>query len=370
LKNQSIVDIAIQLYGNVDAVPELLILNPVTLGGASVGFVQQLPLDCDLAEAIMSGTLLNYDETSPLRNDIVLQARGDEPLCTVTDNPLILELPPPPPPPPYVYHPDTLLYLDRVEDDPGAPWQDYISVAESIILDRFVRDLHGESNTDYSTEDIWNKLIAVYPVMGNIANTQNINLVDVLRLSWNGSVAHIANAFSTDATSAYGDTGYADGIDTSQDKISMGIVLSNYVHSPAVPGYPNQYMGATAGGNMLVIRNIFDKYEAYITTAAGAVASAITYQPNDYLHVEGDAVQQRLFLGSTHTVIASKPFIAGTQSGSNIWIGKSAARGVQADINLAYIGEDLGDAQRKSLMNSVNYFLFKKGVRASFTAIV
>jgi len=369
IKNQSIVDIAVQLYGNVDAVTELLSLNPGIFGGGIPGFTQQLPAECDLALAILPGTVLSYDDTSGLRNNIALQVRGDEPLCTVTTNMVVLELPPPPPPPAYVYHPDTLVYLDHLEDDPGAPWQDYITEAEAIILDRFVRDLHGEANPDYVTEDVWAKLIGMYPVMGGIANIHNINLVAAQRLAWNGTVSHIANAFSTDAISGYADTGYIDGTDTSQDKISMGIVVSNYLHTPAITGYPNQYMGASAAGNMLMIRNIFDKYEAYITTTAGAVASAISYQANEYLHAEGNAIQQRLFLGGMHTVIATKPFVTGTESGANIWIGKSTSRGIQADINLAYIGEDLNDAQRKSLMNSVNYFLYQKGVRASFIVI-
>jgi hypothetical protein len=55
--NQSLYDLALQLYGNVDAIIELLALNP-----------EYTATGPDLADAVPERTTINYDETSALRN--------------------------------------------------------------------------------------------------------------------------------------------------------------------------------------------------------------------------------------------------------------------------------------------------------------
>lgn len=63
-KGQTLRDMAVQLYGNVDAVSELLRLNNMT------GKMQQDEEldadDIDLAAPIVQGTEIIYNETSPL----------------------------------------------------------------------------------------------------------------------------------------------------------------------------------------------------------------------------------------------------------------------------------------------------------------
>jgi len=64
VKNQSLFDLAIQLYGNIDAVQELLTLNPdlITDYSGSTSYD-----DIDLGYPVQAGQTVFYDETSSLR---------------------------------------------------------------------------------------------------------------------------------------------------------------------------------------------------------------------------------------------------------------------------------------------------------------
>lgn len=389
LKNQSIVDVAIQLYGNVDAVPELLSLNRAALGLGSDTLTldeQNKMGDTELGTALKAGTVLNYDETSALRNTLALQVlsqygndAGEYILATATDNPVTVtpDVVVPPDPDPYVFHADTLVFLDdRVGDTPGGAWQDYITMDDAIALDRLVRDLHGEANANYATEDIWTKLKGVYPVMGSDQGIHEINLVDNVvgaeRLSWNGATVHTLDAIGMDGVNDSADTGIIDGTDTAEDDVCIGIVVSNYVHYPAaIPDYPNNYMGAVNGSKLLWIRNIFNKYEGQVTTTSGAFTSTTAPQINDHLMMIGTAAYQSLYLGGSGLLIANKAYTAGTATGANFFIGKVGTyRGMEGQVNFAYISKGLTTAERKSMLNAVNYFLYQKGVRGVFNVIV
>lgn len=70
IKGQSLIDLAIQLYGNEDAVTELLSLNDLT-----GKFELSGPVDADeidIAFALKENTAVKYDENSALINTQVL----------------------------------------------------------------------------------------------------------------------------------------------------------------------------------------------------------------------------------------------------------------------------------------------------------
>lgn len=388
-KNQSIIDVAIQLYGNVDAVPELLRLNGQLLGGRTETWELATAYACDISRPLTVGMVLNYDERSNMRNGLVLNRlqqyaddEGNYVLATASGlaaelrvEPVVPD--PGPDPNPYLFHADTLVFLDdRVADEPGGAWSQYFTMDDALALDRLVRDLHGESNPDYTTVDIWGILKAVYPVMGSDQLVHEINLVNSVagaeRISWSGITLHGLNKIGMDGLTGLADTGVRDGMDTMQNDMCLGIVVSNYVHEPAaVSDYPNTYIGATDGTHISWIRNIFGKYEGMVTSTSGAFGSTTAYQANDYLHMQGTAAYQALYLGSSGMLVASKAYVSGTESGENFTFGKVGSfRGIEAEVNLAYISKAMSAGQRKSMMNAVNYFLYRKGVRAGFTAIV
>ena len=62
--NQTVHDLALQLYGNADAVGELLVLNSFSVNDVS-GFNVAMPIG--------AGVTVSYDETSSFMNKRVLQ---------------------------------------------------------------------------------------------------------------------------------------------------------------------------------------------------------------------------------------------------------------------------------------------------------
>lgn len=70
VSNQTIIGLAVQQYGNVAAITELIKLNDFT------GKLEQpafLDGEADLAYSLKKGTEVTYDENSPLRNTKVLR---------------------------------------------------------------------------------------------------------------------------------------------------------------------------------------------------------------------------------------------------------------------------------------------------------
>jgi hypothetical protein len=73
---------------------------------------------------------------------------------------------------------------------------------EIDALDRLVRDLHGEANPNYPTSDIWNKFLALYPVIGSTAISHSLNLVNpgAFHLTYDAGITHSATGIATSAT--------------------------------------------------------------------------------------------------------------------------------------------------------------------------
>lgn len=70
VKNQSIIGLAVQLYGNVDAFRELLELND--LAGKMHQSLALGAEEVDLAFSLLPGTTITYDDESELRDERAL----------------------------------------------------------------------------------------------------------------------------------------------------------------------------------------------------------------------------------------------------------------------------------------------------------
>lgn len=90
-------------------------------------------------------------------------------------------------------------------------------------LDRLVRDLHGESNSEYTTYNIFNQFKALYPFIGGNAAAHSLNLTDptLNSISWYGSPGHSANGVAFNGAS-YGNTGINPFSSMSLNSASLG----------------------------------------------------------------------------------------------------------------------------------------------------
>lgn len=103
------------------------------------------------------------------------------------------------------YHPMTIAFLNTLAFDENIE----LSLESELILDRLVRDIHGEANLNYDTYDVSGKGIAVYPVIGGSADTHKYNLLNpadtdaAYRLKWAGAEGevHDENGITWDGAS-------------------------------------------------------------------------------------------------------------------------------------------------------------------------
>lgn len=103
------------------------------------------------------------------------------------------------------YHARTDIFLAALFSNAG------IILAGSLAdtLDRLVRDLHGETNADYTTYNIFTQFRAFYPFIGGSAAAHSLSLTDptLHAITWSGSPTHSANGVLTDGVNQEGNTG-------------------------------------------------------------------------------------------------------------------------------------------------------------------
>jgi hypothetical protein len=358
-------------------------LRSVALNSAGRIKIEQAVLrDLQHIKDAVPGTVINVDVriVSDDRVSIVVDIDGNT--FEMNWNPdKIYESPQVPEyvPPPYQFHPYTQAYLDYIQTNIGN-WEDllittgYTGMQNAIILDRLVRDLNGQNNAEYATVDIWGRFKAMYPIMGSYGDVHKLNIIDLTRnMSYSGIVTDGDNKYSTEVTGGYGDTGMVDGTDAQQDDMCIGVMVSGF--SPALV-FACYVVWGDPALQYPFIRQFFvgNYWQGGITPTAGGIVTAETTTANAFLHVSSNTSLQRMFKGDDGTQIGTNTYVAGTQSGETIkiggFVGGTILQAADMDVNFGYIGKSLTDSERKALFNAVNYFMYQKGVRGSFTVII
>jgi hypothetical protein len=147
--NQTLIDLALQLYGNVDAVGELLALNNLSV---------------NVAEPLAVGIVINYDEASTLMNKRVLQDLASDTSTPLSDQVVMAS---------YVpvsqrLHKRAQAYYKIAQGYSPFP----MSFDEVMAVDRLTRDVMGEKNIDYATSNIAagnidNGCAQLFPLVGS-----------------------------------------------------------------------------------------------------------------------------------------------------------------------------------------------------------
>lgn len=83
-----------------------------------------------------------------------------------------------------------------------------LTCEQQLIIDTLVRDLKGQSNPRYSTSNVWDSLLAIYPIIGGDANAHAFNLKDpsTYKMTWVNSPTHASTGVDFNGTSQYGNT--------------------------------------------------------------------------------------------------------------------------------------------------------------------
>lgn len=142
------------------------------------------------------------------------------------------------------YHERTVLFLETLaafDEGAGSPENEF-------ALDRLVRDLHGESNENYATFNIWNEFKAIYPYIGGTAFAHSLNLTDpsLFGITWYGSPTHNESGVSFDGVTQYGDSGIVDATYLQVKNKCAAFYFDNLVGA-------HQYAFGSYDGNLFAI---------------------------------------------------------------------------------------------------------------------
>lgn len=170
---------------------------------------------------------------------------------------------------------------------------------EEQILDRLVRDLHGEDNDEGITMNVFSGFQTFYPLGKLDGLGQSLNLVDqaVLAIAWYGTPTHSAAGVTFDGVAAYGSTGLNAATLPLYSK-SAGISFKSIA-----PG--NTWLWGAYNGNMFGQRILYnnwitgvgvnDYHEAYYGFGDAARYSAIDISSSAVAKLYGDGFLRATF---------------------------------------------------------------------------
>lgn len=364
---QSIYDLCLQTYGTLDLLVKFCNDNNVS---DMQDIPQQVNYQYDTALVkfqnnpniynTLYGVVDNFAAYVTQNNEYYITETGDF-YITQNDADTVPSLP-------YVFHTATQTFLDKVASVTGQDWITNIPYQQAVNLDIFVRNLKGEASPDYDTQDIWSKLAFLHPVMSSIAGVQAINLIDPTKnLTYHGTVTHTDNTFTTaGALTDYVSTGYFDGTATVQNNMCLGVFFSRRVLHFA----EGDIIGAKDSGGGCQIDSISStSYLAEINAAS----PSMSYSPardQDFLHVQSGSGGTDFYRGIDNDLLSHKPFNNGTQSTLEYKMGFYNQAPIEMDFNLSYAGQGLNKPERKALFNSVNAFMYRKGIIDNFIKII
>ena len=250
--------------------------------------------------------------------------------------------------------------------------------------DRLVRDLQGESNSSYATTNVWDKLLALYGMLGGTGPAHKFNWLNPVstdaayRLLYGGtshaSTGLIGHCYTNlvpataltlpggTSLGVYNRTAYSpntsqEGIDGGvQNTGSRGLLLS--VHNKYTGGGGDDGTATTTPRGPFV-RNLSGSVTGPVGNGLGF------YQTSRVQASDGTATT---VLWKNGTQIGSAPEAAGAASlpTGDVWFGvlnlNGSAYGFsQRENALCYVGNGLSAAQLASLDNAVQAYQYRLG---------
>lgn len=338
-RGQSVVDLSLQYYGSLEGMFDIAFLNGISITRDLV------PGSEILVNPVKNNTTVYLDKYK-----ITIAASELNQLNYL--------------------HPYTILYRDHLIAQANP-----LSDNEVLWLDRLVRDLNGYPNGDYDTVNQWDDLIAVFPMPGDIIDKKKYDLINPSGthiLSIIGSVTVDNNGFATNGVDSFVNTHVIEGTETDENDICFGVYYDNYVDNAA----PEQsFVGAGNDNFGTFLETTVGQYHLTTVGDSHAHVQGGDVVNEGLLHGESESEDMAIFLDGINMVAEAQnegpnplntPFYLGANNN-----GVSPEKHLQATFGFAYFGKYPADiATRKALWNSINYYLWQRGVRNSFNAIV
>jgi hypothetical protein len=236
-----------------------------------------------------------------------------------------------------------------------------LTVTQNNSGDRLIRDIYGESNSNYATTDIHSKLTALYGVLGGSVLPHRFNWMDTrdldaaYRLTFVGGWAHSSTGADPD-----GITGFAD------THLNSANILTNYNTHLSYYSRENISSGCDIGAETpsdtsrfllsvyyTGVGGISDSYD----TATGRLIVSTYLDFRGLYLVNRSASNQQDFYRNGANVGASTTTISSVLPSSNIMIGGNiAGTYTNRECAFASVGSSLTSSENVNLYNAVQAY--------------
>jgi len=169
----------------------------------------------------------------------------------------------------------------------------------SSALNTYIKDLKSNS--------LWDKIEALYPIVGDTANKHSYNLKNsnTYQITWFGSGIHTVNGFTGNSTNGYGNTGFVETRDA--DNSSFVLVRTSNTTNPGVEigaVTSNNSSGShiyTKFGdlNTILVRNQSPSYDSLTGTSPNGWMATSRLNNTNYIIQKNDVSETFTRTGSS-----------------------------------------------------------------------
>ena len=241
--------------------------------------------------------------------------------------------------------PDAAAYISAVTTAGGS-----LSGTQETAIDTFF--------TSLKSDGVYDKLHAMYPFVGGVANAHKINATNpgTYDLTFNGTWTHSNSngSVTTDDNANYADTAFNPSSFNSTSDFSMGYMVSGSSSS-------NGYSGIGNGVSVyILIGKVGDSLD---TWSGGAFPARPTFSTGQgFFHINNrttsNNVNRHYALGGTAGTLTTDSKVGTVSSYSaNLWINNingAATNGMSGDYRFFFMAESLSNTEAQDLTDAVN----------------
>jgi hypothetical protein len=246
------------------------------------------------------------------------------------------------------YHADAQTVINSIEGTGVS-----LNSTQKGGIDRFIRDLHGESNVSYTTYDVWSIITALYGYVGGTAAAHAINWKSpgTYDLTFYGSWVHSATGAKPDGSTAYADTHLNENtvLTLNDEHISYYGRTDQLSNNVAIG-----VAGAGTETNMFLYFN----GSTYLRVQHGAGATIGGISDTKGLFIANRPSSTELRNSKNGTIYVQSDASSGAKSNLNFYIGAlnnggSAAFFSSIETALNSFGGSFSDSQQLAFYNAV-----------------
>jgi len=200
------------------------------------------------------------------------------------------------------YEAETTAYMNAIAIPDNSSASIYTGKTNNdiwVAVDTYIKDLKSNS--------LWDKIEALYPIVGDTANKHSYNLRDsnTYQITWFGSGTHTINGYTGNGTNGYGNTGFVET--RNADNSSFVLLRTSNINSSTVEigGVTASYSSGSHiytkynNANDIVVRNQNDTFDLLLGTAPNGWMATSRLNNTNYMIQKNDVSETFTRAGSS-----------------------------------------------------------------------